>query len=332
MLRTYHMLRVTTAPCLLLTTARALVPRFCRCRAKLRVLPTVGDILLEGELMQTFLAEFLSSAKLMILVLSILKADRVRRGARALRRERAVRKIVQWMRRLVAHRRVGKLQRNHAWWSLLSNALKQPPMSPEPPPSSAFVASPMIGQKRHLATISGSPSREADDCPGSSDAQHSAPDFMPQDGYVDEAHLSPPRHPVSASLPSTDDRGRVSSRANRALQLVDDLASALGTQSRELSPRKAIGTLRRNLFSAPANMDALRHSPGRVPSSGSGEWLRASGASNSSHGSGEWQRQPSGEWRRVPSGLLSSAGVGGASGEWASDAEEATRRYDRGYH
>ena len=54
---------------------------------KIRSLPTVGDLLLEGELVQTFLAEFLSSAKLLGLVLSILKATRVRRGARALRRQ-----------------------------------------------------------------------------------------------------------------------------------------------------------------------------------------------------------------------------------------------------
>lgn len=251
--------------------------------AKLRALPTVGDILLEGELMQTFLSEFLSSAKLLGLVLSILKSHRVRRGARALRRDRAVRKIVQSLRRLVVHRRVGHLQRKHAWWTLLTDALA--------------VQSP-TGQ-RHVADAGGpmpSPPRRLAESPNASFAA----DFMPS-----PVGDSPRSNNVAASsLPSTDERGRSSSRAQLTTrQLVDDLAA----RGREISPRHAIGSLQRNLFSAPAQLDALRQRPNSMAASTSGEWSRMG------IGSG------SGEWRRVPS--MSGSG----SGEWRLEAAEATR-------
>ena len=68
---------------------------------KIRALPTVGDFLLEGALMQAFIAEFLFSAKVVGLVLSILKAHRVRRAAEELRRESACRSVVHFFRRVV---------------------------------------------------------------------------------------------------------------------------------------------------------------------------------------------------------------------------------------
>jgi len=106
---------------------------------KLAVLPTVADFLRESELAQAFIGAYLSSAKVLGLVLSILKADRVRRGARALRRERACRTIVLAMRRLVVRRRVTRLQAKHAWWRALSDTFARaggrPSIAPQDTPS-----------------------------------------------------------------------------------------------------------------------------------------------------------------------------------------------------
>ena len=71
-------------------------------------------------MLQAFATQFLSSAKVVGLLLSIVKATRVRRRARLLRRDRAARRIVWLMRHVSAQRRVERLTRRHAWWSLLS--------------------------------------------------------------------------------------------------------------------------------------------------------------------------------------------------------------------
>ena len=94
---------------------------------KIRALPTVGDFLLEGALMQAFIAEFLFSAKVVGLVLSILKAHRVRRAAEELRRESACRSVVHFFRRVVAHRRVERLQQKDAWLMMLKGAAVSTP-------------------------------------------------------------------------------------------------------------------------------------------------------------------------------------------------------------
>ena len=92
---------------------------------KIQILPTIGDLLLEGELLQAFTANFLSSAKVLGLVLSAIKAARVRRGARALRREHAARKIVLLLRRQLANRKVNKLRHKNAWWTVLQDSLQR---------------------------------------------------------------------------------------------------------------------------------------------------------------------------------------------------------------
>ena len=90
---------------------------------KISILPTVGDLLLEGELMQAFIANFLSSFKVIGLVLSAIKAARVRRGAAALRRDRAARKILALLRRAASRNRVSRLAHKHAWSQVLSDNL-----------------------------------------------------------------------------------------------------------------------------------------------------------------------------------------------------------------
>ena len=77
--------------------------------------------------MQAFIAEFLFSAKVVGLVLSILKAHRVRRAAEELRRESACRSVVHFFRRVVAHRRVERLQQKDAWLMMLKGAAVSTP-------------------------------------------------------------------------------------------------------------------------------------------------------------------------------------------------------------
>ena len=89
---------------------------------KIAALPTIGDVLLEGEVWQAFVLNFLTSAKVIGLVMSAYKAARVRRGALALRRDRAARKIVGLFRRAQVAGQVSRLCQRHAWSTLMSDA------------------------------------------------------------------------------------------------------------------------------------------------------------------------------------------------------------------
>jgi hypothetical protein len=112
---------------------------------EIRALPTVRDILFEGELLQAFLAHFARSIKVLGLLLSTFKATRVRRGARALRRDRAARRITLLLRRQLAARRVNQLRQKHAWRTLLDDLVltgDEPEASPlsSPSPSQMHLA------------------------------------------------------------------------------------------------------------------------------------------------------------------------------------------------
>ena len=72
-------------------------------------------------------------SQVLVLLLSALKAVRVRRGARALRRDRAARKIVLLLRRQLAQRKVTDLRHKHAWWTVLNDVLAYGAESPSPP-------------------------------------------------------------------------------------------------------------------------------------------------------------------------------------------------------
>jgi len=81
---------------------------------QLRVLPAVGDAILEAELLQAFAASFLASAKMWVLFASALKAARVRRRLRSLRRQRAAQRIATGVMQWRIRTRVAALQRRHA--------------------------------------------------------------------------------------------------------------------------------------------------------------------------------------------------------------------------
>lgn len=77
----------------------------------IRLLPSIGDAILEAEMLQAFVASFFASAKMLVLVASMVKAARVRRRLDVMRRQNAARLIVTGLRRAVARARVQGLQR-----------------------------------------------------------------------------------------------------------------------------------------------------------------------------------------------------------------------------
>ena len=72
---------------------------------------SAGDAILEAEMLQAFVASFFASAKMLVLVASMVKAARVRRRLDVMRRQNAARLIVTGLRRAVARARVQGLQR-----------------------------------------------------------------------------------------------------------------------------------------------------------------------------------------------------------------------------
>ena len=78
-------------------------------------LPTIGAVLAEAELLEAFLRNFLSSAKMLVLLASAAKAARVRRRLRAVRRQRATRTIARALRRALTRRAVARLASKHSW-------------------------------------------------------------------------------------------------------------------------------------------------------------------------------------------------------------------------
>jgi len=82
-------------------------------RNLIRNLPFIGDALLEGDLLQAAFANALSSVKMLVLLASVIKAARMRRRLRAVRRNAAARIIFNFLRRASALSRVARLRHKH---------------------------------------------------------------------------------------------------------------------------------------------------------------------------------------------------------------------------
>ena len=90
-----------------------------------RLLPAINDWLREGETLQAFGYSFLHSAKMLTLLASLIKAGRVRRRLRALRRRRAQRRIIFAARRYLARRSVERLHRKNLVVGHMQRALSR---------------------------------------------------------------------------------------------------------------------------------------------------------------------------------------------------------------
>ena len=90
-----------------------------------RLLPAINDWLREGETLQAFGYSFLHSAKMLTLLASLIKAGRVRRRLRALRRRRAQRRIIFAARRYLARRSVERLHRRNLVVGHMQRALSR---------------------------------------------------------------------------------------------------------------------------------------------------------------------------------------------------------------
>lgn len=77
--------------------------------------PLRSAVLAEAELLEAFFRNFLSSAKMLVLLASAAKAARVRRRLRTVRRQRATRTIAAAVRRALARRAVARLANKHSW-------------------------------------------------------------------------------------------------------------------------------------------------------------------------------------------------------------------------
>ena len=228
-------------------------------------------------MLHTFVAEFLSSAKLLGLVLSILKADRVRRGARDLRRDRACHRIVYHMRLYVARRRVTRLQHKDAWRQLLTEPLCLLPAispisvsSPKSPRATSLTYHHATARHATASSCSLSPRSLS---PAARPASASA-SLSPQGLGRDRARFPSPRESSEAapSRASSSISSAAISSADRARQIVSGIAA----RGRELSPRRAIGSLRSNLFSAPEGLCGL--GGGETSQRSGGGWPHAGGS------------------------------------------------------